>query len=50
MRLTSLRAILMFMLFIMRYISQFLPEAEKEEEEEKKMPEAQWSLHGLPLF
>ena len=50
MRISSLRTILLFMLFIMRYISQFLPAAEEEEEEEKKMPDAAWSQHGLSLF
>ena len=50
MRFTTLRTILLFMLFIMRYISQFLPAAEEEEEEEKKMPEAEPSLRDLLLF
>ena len=50
MRLSSLRAMLMFMLFIMRYISQFLPAAEEQEEDEKKMPEADVTQHTLPLF
>ena len=50
MRLSSLRAMLMFMLFIMRYISKFLPEAEEQEEDEKKMPEADATQHFLPLF
>ena len=49
MRLSSLRAMLMFMLFIMRYISQFLPAAE-EQEEEKKMPEANAMQHFFQLF
>ena len=50
MRLSSLRAMLMFMLFIMRYISQFLPAAEEQEEEEKKMPEANAMQHFFQLF
>ena len=51
MRLGSMRAILLFMIFIMRYISRFLPSAEEEPtEEEKKMPEADATQHILQLF
>ncbi|MBR3094734.1 MAG: hypothetical protein IKH12_04005 [Clostridia bacterium] len=47
----AMRAILVFMIFIMRYISKFLPKGEEEpEEEEKKAPE--WQLFGrdFPLL
>ena len=52
MAIGSLRTILLFMIFIMRYISRFLPKGEEEpvEEEEKKAPEWQLFNREFPLF
>ena len=55
MSLWSLRSILVFMIFIMRYISKFLPGSEEEPEEkekdkEKEIAETESALFCLPPF
>lgn len=51
MSLGSMRSLLLFMIFIMRYISRFLPRGEEEpDDEEQKMPDAEIPVRGLPLF
>ena len=51
MSLGSMRSLLLFMIFIMHYISRFLPRGEEEpDDEEQKMPDAEITVRGLPLF
>ena len=51
MSLGSMRSLLLFMIFIMRYISRFLPRGTDEpDDEELKVPDAQAGLPDWPLF
>ena len=51
MSLGSMRSLLLFMIFIMHYISRFLPRGTDEpEDEEMKAPDAQVTVSGWLLF
>ena len=51
MAIESMRTILLFMIFIMRYISKFLPKSEEEPiEEEKKVQEEGLSFQAYFMF
>ena len=51
MAIGSMRTILLFMIFIMRYISKFLPKSEEEPiEEEKKVQEEGLSFRAYFVF
>ncbi len=52
MKLGSIRAILLFMIFIVEYISRFLPKGEDEEPEagEKKAKEEELDARIFPAF
>ena len=51
MSLGSMRSLLLFMIFIMHYISRFLPRGTDEPEDEgMKVPDAQVTVSGWLLF
>lgn len=51
MSLGSMRTLLLFMIFIMKYIFKFLPEAEQQpDNEETTLPEPRPDSRYLPLF
>ena len=51
MSLGSIRSLLLFMIFIMHYISRFLPSgADEPDDEEMKVPDTQTQPAGWPLF